>query len=145
MLQTPIFSVIELWANISQTQYNSSKRSCAFFFSLSSLAHDEQSLHKPYFCTIEWLWELIECFYNVFFPKWKELFSVGSTFSPTRSTCELNHCWRNMSENMTWWNQLPVDRTASHPTIPCRLCQWCDPSSISAPYGNPLWSSSGWT
>jgi hypothetical protein len=55
-----------------------------------------------------------------FFPKSKALFSVASTFGPTRSTCELNHCWRNMSENMTWWNQLPVDKTASHPTITSR-------------------------
>jgi hypothetical protein len=43
--------------------------------------------------------------------------SVGSTFGPTRSTCEWNHGWRNMSENRTCWNQLPVDGTASHPTI----------------------------
>ncbi len=65
--------------------------------------------------------------------------SVGSTFGPTRSTCEWNHCWRNisenrssgstcelnhfwrnMSENRTWWNQLPLDGTASHPTITSR-------------------------
>jgi hypothetical protein len=46
--------------------------------------------------------------------------SFGSTFCSTRSTCELNHLWRNMSENRTWWNQLPVEGTASHPTITSR-------------------------
>ncbi len=46
--------------------------------------------------------------------------SVGSTFCPTGPLGELNHCWRNRSENMTWWNQLPVDGTASHPTITSR-------------------------
>jgi hypothetical protein len=60
------------------------------------------------------------CEWNHCWRNMSEKKSVGCTFGPTRSTCEWNHCWRNMSENVTWWNQLPVDGTVSHPTIMSR-------------------------
>ncbi len=121
----PLFSVcrflmIELWATISQTQYNFSKDLVASF----SVSFHLHMMNNP--CTshisvvVKWLPEVFECFYNVFFPKSKGLFSVGSSFHSARSTCELNQWWRNMSENMTWWNQLPVDGAASHTTITSR-------------------------
>jgi hypothetical protein len=56
-----------------------------------------------------------DCWRNI-----SESRSDGSTLGCTRSTCEWNHFWRNISENMTWWNQLPVDGTASHPTVTSR-------------------------
>jgi hypothetical protein len=88
------FLRIELWANISQTPYNSSK-DLVHSFSLSLHLH---MMNNP--CTshisvlIKWLPELIE-----YFHKSQGLFSVGSTFGPMRSTCVLERCWRNMSEN----------------------------------------------
>ncbi len=145
----PLFSVcrflmIELWANISQTQYNSSK-DLVHSFSLSLHLH---MMNNP--CTsdisvlIKWLPELIECFYNVFFLSWKGCSLLGPLANageiwvrrgllgpllvppgPLVNGIIAGEIWVRTWPGGT--NQLPVHRTASHPTITSRALPMMQP------------------